>query len=85
MKFFKKQKPPLGMPALPPTTKHTTLVIFLKLDVEFRFFFSVNYIRTKLDKKRKKEGKVERDHVPYFEIVNKKRRIVLMTVKVWII
>ena len=48
LKFFKKQKPPLGMPALPPTTKRTTLVKILKLDVEFGFFFSVNYIRTKL-------------------------------------
>ena len=49
LKFFKKQKPPLGMPALSPTTKRTTLVKFFKLDVEFGFFFfSVNYIRTKL-------------------------------------
>ena len=38
-KFFKKQKPTLGMPALPPTTKRTTLVKFLKLDVEFGIFF----------------------------------------------
>ena len=39
LKFFKKQKPPLGLPALPPTTKRATLVKFLKLNVEFGFFF----------------------------------------------
>ena len=50
LKFFKKQKPTLGMPALSPTTKRTTLVKFLKLDVSSDFFFfKVNYIRTKLN------------------------------------
>ena len=53
MKFFKKQKPPLGMPAieiffksrrcqrrpLPPASKHTSLVIFFKVDLEFEFLF----------------------------------------------
>ena len=39
LKFFKKQKPPLGMSAFPPTTKLTTLIKFLKLDVEVGFFF----------------------------------------------
>ena len=41
LKFFKKQKLSLGMPALPPATKRTTLVKFLKLDVEFGVFFFI--------------------------------------------
>ena len=53
MQFFKIQKPALGVPAieiffksrrcqrrpLPPVSKRTSLVIFLKLDLEFGFFF----------------------------------------------